>query len=84
MYFPSFNAGGDLLQLRMVPMQLRELRLNRAALRDALWLKDTLARISTEFGTSVDIQDGSLFLRWEKEQHERAAQGESAGQHEHP
>jgi poly-gamma-glutamate synthesis protein (capsule biosynthesis protein) len=73
MYFPSFNSDGALLQLRMVPMQIRKFRLNRAAPQDALWLRDTLARISADFGASVDIQDGSLFLRWEEAQHDPAS-----------
>ena len=66
MYFATANpATGDLVRLRMTPMQLRKMRLNRAVPRDAHWLRDTLARISLCFGSWVeDADDGSLLLRW--------------------
>ena len=66
MYFATVNpATGDLVRLRMTPMQLRKMRLNRAVPRDAQWLRDTLARISLCFGSWVeDADDGSLLLRW--------------------
>ena len=67
MYFATLNpASGDLVQLRMTPMQIRQMRLNRAAPRDAEWLADRLARINMNFGSWVErAEDGSLFLRWE-------------------
>jgi poly-gamma-glutamate synthesis protein (capsule biosynthesis protein) len=66
MYFPIFDAtSGELRELRMTPMQLRKLRLNRAAPEDAMWLRDRLARISLEFRSQVEASDdGSLRLRW--------------------
>lgn len=66
MYFARLNpASGDLVQLRMTPMHLRKLRLNRVSAHDARWLRDTLTRISIEFGSWVDgDEDGSLLLRW--------------------
>jgi len=66
MYFATVNpGGGDLVQLRMIPMQIRKLALNRASPRDAAWLKGTLVRASTEFGSWIeDAEDGSLLLRW--------------------
>jgi poly-gamma-glutamate synthesis protein (capsule biosynthesis protein) len=66
MYFATVNPdGGDLVQLRMIPMQIRKLALHRASARDAAWLGDTLARASTDFGSWVeDAGDGSLLLRW--------------------
>ena len=67
MYFATVNpATGELVQLRMTPMQLRKMRLNRAAPDDVRWLRDTLARISMCFGSSVEEgDDGSFFLRWQ-------------------
>jgi poly-gamma-glutamate capsule biosynthesis protein CapA/YwtB (metallophosphatase superfamily) len=67
MYFARLNpAGGDLVELRMTPMQIRQMRLNRAAPHDAEWLADRLARVSIDFGSWVErAEDGSLFLRWE-------------------
>jgi poly-gamma-glutamate synthesis protein (capsule biosynthesis protein) len=66
MYFATLNpASGDLVELRMTPMQIRKMRLNRAAPRDVRWLADRLARISTGFGSWVgEAEDGSLLLRW--------------------
>jgi poly-gamma-glutamate synthesis protein (capsule biosynthesis protein) len=66
MYFATVNPdGGDLVQLRMIPMQIRKLALHRASARDAAWLGETLARASTDFGSWVeDAGDGSLLLRW--------------------
>ena len=66
MYFATINpAGGDLVQLRMTPMQIRKMRLNRATPRDAEWLTERLARINMGFGSSVEgAEDGSLLLRW--------------------
>jgi poly-gamma-glutamate synthesis protein (capsule biosynthesis protein) len=67
LYFATVNPGaGDLVQLRMVPMQIRKLALNRASARDASWLRGTLARASTDFGSWIeDAGDGSLLLRWD-------------------
>jgi poly-gamma-glutamate capsule biosynthesis protein CapA/YwtB (metallophosphatase superfamily) len=50
--------------LRMVPMRLRRMRLERASRMDASWLSATLARVSRPFGTDVAIAaDGSLVAR---------------------
>lgn len=66
MYFATLNpAGGDLVQLRMTPMQIRKMRLNRATPRDAQWLTERLALINMSFGSWVEgAEDGSLLLRW--------------------
>jgi len=66
LYFATVDPGaGDLVQLRMTPMQLRKLALNRASARDAAWLGRTLARASEDFGSWIeDAEDGTLLLRW--------------------
>lgn len=66
MYFATLNpASGDLVQLRMIPMQIRKMKLNRAAPGDVRWLTDRLARISMGFGSWVqEAEDGSLLLCW--------------------
>jgi poly-gamma-glutamate synthesis protein (capsule biosynthesis protein) len=66
MYFATLNpANGNLIQLRMTPMRIRKMRLNRAAPADVRWLTDRLARVSRGFGTWVDeAEDGGLLLRW--------------------
>jgi poly-gamma-glutamate synthesis protein (capsule biosynthesis protein) len=63
MFFPSVDpATGRLLTLRMTPLQIRKLRLNRASTEDSRWLCTTLNRI-TPSGARVDMTpDGALTL----------------------
>jgi len=62
MYFPTIDtASGALVSLRMVPMQIKRFRLQRASAADTRWLRDRLARCSTRFGTRVTVgEDGAL------------------------
>jgi poly-gamma-glutamate synthesis protein (capsule biosynthesis protein) len=47
--------------LRMVPMRMRRMRLERAPDDDAEWLRTSLAEMSRQFGTSVErAADGVL------------------------
>lgn len=66
MYFAGIDLATNILaDLRMVPMQIRHFRLNRASGNDALWLKDILNREGKKFGTSVELNTAnSLTLRW--------------------
>lgn len=65
MYFPSLAADGRLQSLRMVPMQLRRLSLQRPAKADVGWLRETLQRINLDFGTGCELaEDGQLRLTW--------------------
>lgn len=66
MYFLDVDpASGALLRLRMVPMQTRRFRLNRASEKDARWLRMRLDRESRHLGSQVEAgPDGSLELRW--------------------
>jgi poly-gamma-glutamate capsule biosynthesis protein CapA/YwtB (metallophosphatase superfamily) len=66
MYFVTLDPGsGDLIQLRMAPMQIRKMRLNRAAPHASSWLATRLSHISEYFGAWVEMgEDGDLFLRW--------------------
>jgi poly-gamma-glutamate capsule biosynthesis protein CapA/YwtB (metallophosphatase superfamily) len=66
MYFVTVDrAGGELVQLRLVPMQIRKMRSCRATPRDADWLADRLGRVSRQFGTWAETaEDGHLLLRW--------------------
>ncbi len=58
-------ATGKLVELKMIPMQIRQFRLHHASERDAAWLKDTLHRESRRFDTGVEIAaNGSLQLHW--------------------
>jgi len=64
MYFASIDpASGQLLRLRMIPMQLRQLRLHRASGRDAEWLCDVMDREGRHLGTRTRLDDdGALLL----------------------
>ena len=66
MYFPSVDPStGKLVQLKMMPTQIRHLRINSANKSDALWLKDMLNREGRELGTRVRLNpDNSLVLEW--------------------
>ncbi len=67
MYFAGVRvANGELVRLRMVPLQIRRFRLRRASSRDAKWLRDTLNQASQPFGTTLELNpdDGNLQLRW--------------------
>jgi poly-gamma-glutamate capsule biosynthesis protein CapA/YwtB (metallophosphatase superfamily) len=65
LYLPTVDPGsGELLALRMEPMRVRKMRLNRASLEEAASLRDTVDRISAEFGAAVGLEsDGALVLR---------------------
>ena len=61
MFFPSVDpATGRLLSLRMTPLQIRKLRLNRASTEDSHWLCTTLNRI-----TWTPNKDGTVRQLWE-------------------
>jgi poly-gamma-glutamate capsule biosynthesis protein CapA/YwtB (metallophosphatase superfamily) len=64
MYLPTVDPQcGELLRLRMVPMRIRGMRLNRASPEEAAWLRDTVNCVSREFGVTVDLApDGALVL----------------------
>jgi poly-gamma-glutamate capsule biosynthesis protein CapA/YwtB (metallophosphatase superfamily) len=66
MYFPTVDAStGKLVQLRLVPMQIRHMKLNRASRKDAQWLREVLSRESSRFGVRVQIDDtGDLVVKW--------------------
>jgi poly-gamma-glutamate capsule biosynthesis protein CapA/YwtB (metallophosphatase superfamily) len=66
MYFATLSrATGELLALRMTPMQIRKMRLNRTSSRDSQWLRDMLDRVGAPFGSHVELStDGTLGLLW--------------------
>ena len=67
MYFVTVGASdGALEQLAMVPMQIRNFRLNHASQEDANWLRDTLNRDERRFGTHIRAdEDGVLRAAWD-------------------
>jgi len=66
MYFPTLRAAdGTLARLMIVPLQIRNFRLNRVSPADAAWLRDTLNREGERFGTQVQLTSGNaLTLDW--------------------
>ncbi len=66
MYLPRLAAAdGRLLDLRLVPFQIRKFRLNWASPEDAAWLRDVLDRESRPLGARVHTNpDQSLSVAW--------------------
>jgi poly-gamma-glutamate capsule biosynthesis protein CapA/YwtB (metallophosphatase superfamily) len=64
MYFPVVESTtSHLVALRMVPMRIRRMRLNRASPAETEWLRDRLSRISSAFGSRVETAaDGTLLV----------------------
>jgi poly-gamma-glutamate synthesis protein (capsule biosynthesis protein) len=68
MYFVRVEpASGKLVELEMVPTQIRRFRLQRAAASDQRWLHDVLDREGRRLNTRVETgRNDSLFLRWQE------------------
>jgi len=61
MYFASIDpVTGKLVQLQMLPMQIRQFRLQRASASDALWLLDTLNQEGKVFNTRLQLGDDNV------------------------
>ncbi|MFO7552650.1 MAG: hypothetical protein R6W80_14690, partial [Haliea sp.] len=66
MYFADMEPlTGKLVDLTMIPMQMRRFRLNYVTEKDSVWMKTTLHRECHRLHTRVDMNaDGFLALRW--------------------
>lgn len=66
MYFPELEpATGRLKALKLVPMEIKKFRLNRAVPEDAQWLKRMLDREGGKLGTKVKMdEENNLWLEW--------------------
>jgi poly-gamma-glutamate synthesis protein (capsule biosynthesis protein) len=65
MYFPTVDAAGVLQSLRMVPVRVHRMRLERADAASAEWLRKALNRASEELGTEIGGDShGMLTIRW--------------------
>ena len=53
-------SSGELASLQMIPLRVRQMRLERASQADAAWLRDTITHISRRFGTEVITQPDGL------------------------
>jgi poly-gamma-glutamate capsule biosynthesis protein CapA/YwtB (metallophosphatase superfamily) len=59
---------GALMRTRLVPMQMRRFRLERASGSDAKWLCNLLNEVGKRFGTAARLEeDNSLTLDWRRE-----------------
>lgn len=67
MYFPNFDPlSGKLLQMRMIPMQIKRFQTVYATKSDSQWLMDVLNREGRGLGTGVTLhKDGSFRLIWD-------------------
>lgn len=67
LYFVTLDtATGELVALRLVPVQLRGMRLERPSEADRDWLAARLTRVCQRHGAHVELEaDGSLALRWQ-------------------
>ena len=66
MYFATVEPStGKLIGLQMTPTQIKRFKVIRASNVDTLWLKDTINREGTAFGTKVKVtEDNRLTLKW--------------------
>ena len=66
MYFLTMKPStGRLVNMEMIPTQVRRFKVNRASKADSLWLKDTLNREGGKFGTRVELNRNNNFtLKW--------------------
>jgi poly-gamma-glutamate synthesis protein (capsule biosynthesis protein) len=66
MYLVELDSeSGELIAARLVPMQMRRFRLERASAAEARWLCDLLNKLGAKFNTRVKLQnDNSLELEW--------------------
>ncbi len=53
-------ASGELVSLRMIPLRVRQMRLERASHADAEWLRKTMEHTSRRFGTRVAVRSDDL------------------------
>ncbi len=65
MYYPQLDsASGKLISLQMVPMQIKNFKLNFATPQDVDWLATVLNRECKVLGTSIEQANGYLMLRF--------------------
>ncbi len=66
MYFVYIDpANGRLIDLQMVPMQIRRFQLHRASKVDSRWMQDILNREGKAFNSSIETRKDNYFLlRW--------------------
>jgi poly-gamma-glutamate synthesis protein (capsule biosynthesis protein) len=68
MYLIELDSdSGELINARLVPMQMRRFRLERASAGDSKWLCNLLNQLGAKFSTRAKLEsDDSLVLEWRK------------------
>src|SRR6266571_307833 len=56
------STTGEVINARLVPMQMRRFRLERASAADAKWMCNLMSELGERFGTRVSLKDGCLTL----------------------
>ncbi len=66
MYFPEIDMNtGQLISLKMYPMQIKNFSLHHASKKDVKWLQKTLSREGKKLGTSINMdKENALWLQW--------------------
>jgi poly-gamma-glutamate capsule biosynthesis protein CapA/YwtB (metallophosphatase superfamily) len=65
MYLVELDSGsGELIAARLVPMQMRRFRLERASAADSKWLWNLLNELGKPFGTALRLQEDNSLLEW--------------------
>jgi poly-gamma-glutamate synthesis protein (capsule biosynthesis protein) len=61
LYLPRLDpTSGELVELRMTPLQARQMRLHRASDSDGRWLRKTLDKVSRRFGSRINLRSDGL------------------------
>jgi poly-gamma-glutamate capsule biosynthesis protein CapA/YwtB (metallophosphatase superfamily) len=61
LYLPRLDpTSGELVELRMTPLQARQMRLHRASDSDGRWLRKTLDKVSRRFGSRITLRSDGL------------------------
>ena len=69
MYLAAVDPAGTLAWLRLIPLRVRRMRLERSSRDEAAWLCDTVAHISRRFDVAVSLRADEL-LHVESAQHQ--------------
>jgi poly-gamma-glutamate synthesis protein (capsule biosynthesis protein) len=64
-YFPALDAAtGELVDFRIVPLRMSRFSLHDASRSDMQWLIAMLTREGERFGTTAELHDGHIAVRW--------------------
>ena len=61
------STTGEVINARLVPMQMRRFRLERASAADPKWICNLMSELGERFCTRVSLEDGCLTLGWSAE-----------------